>query len=83
MKVVIKNAVGQYLSRERGEIAFVHDIMMAFVYEYEEDKVEEQIRIVNDRHACNWTWEDVGDADGMLCLPKNPYVSHESPAEHT
>jgi hypothetical protein len=78
MKVVIKNDGGQFLSRERGEIAFVDDIMRAFVYDYEEDKIEEQIRIVNDRHGCEWTWEDVGDADGMLCLPKTPYVSERN-----
>jgi hypothetical protein len=78
MKVVIKNEGGQFLSRERGKIAFVDEIMRAFVYDYEEDKVEEQIRIVNDQHGCNWTWEDVGDADGMLRLPKTPYVSERN-----
>jgi len=82
MNVVIKNSEGQFLSRVRGEIAFVDRIQRAFVYDYEEDKIEEQIRTVNMQHHCKWTWEDVGGADGMLCLPKTPYVSRESPVKH-
>jgi hypothetical protein len=75
MNVVIKNEEGKYLSRVRGEIAFVDRRSRAFVYDYEQDKVEEQIRIVSERHGYHWTWEDVGDAEGMLRLPKTPYVS--------
>jgi len=75
VNVVIKNEKGLYLSRARGDIAFVERRSRAFVYDYEQDKVEEQIRIVNEQHGCHWTWEDVGDAEGMLCLPKTPYVS--------
>jgi hypothetical protein len=40
MNVVIKNEQGQFLSRQSGEIAFVDDIMRAFVYDYDDDKVE-------------------------------------------
>jgi len=84
MNVVIKNGQGQFLSRVSGEIAFVDERMRAFVYDYEEDKVEEQIRIVNSRHGCNWKWEGVGDAEGMLLgLPKTPYVSEEADTEQT
>jgi hypothetical protein len=74
MKVVIKNESGQYLSGTRDEILFVDRIERAFVYDFDEDRIAEQIRIVNARHGCIWSWQDVGDADGLLCLPKTPYT---------
>ena len=83
MNVVIKNDAGQFLSGFQGSPRFVDRLERAFVYDYEADKVEEQVRIVNERHGCNWSWQDVGNGDGLLCLPKTPYVSQESPVEHT
>ncbi len=67
MKVVIKNSEGQFLSRVRGEIAFVDRKSRGFVYDYDKDKVEEQIKVVNNRFDCNWTWEEV--TDNLQCLP--------------
>jgi len=78
MKVVIKNAQGKYLSSSQGTIKFVDTIEQAFVYDYDNDKVEEQLSIAKSRFGFNWSWEDVGKTDGLLCLPKRPYVSSES-----
>jgi len=78
MKVVIKNEAGQFLGYAEGKIAFVDRKRRAYVYDYDEDKVEEQLRVVKAQHGCDWTWEDVGDANGLLCLPKTPYTGQEA-----
>lgn len=59
MKVVIRNGEGKFLSRFRGEISFVDRKSRAFVYDKEKDKVEEQLKTVNNRYGCNWTWEEI------------------------
>ncbi len=73
MKVVIKNEDGQYPTGCQGRPMLSPRIQRAFVYDYEEDKVEEQICLARERFGLNWTWEDVGDGKGLLCLPKTPY----------
>jgi len=78
MKVVIKNEEGKYLSSSQGKIIFVERITRAFVYDYEEDKVEEQLKIAKLQFGYAWNWENVGDADGLLCLHRIPYESEIS-----
>ncbi len=75
MKVVIKNENGEYLSGIQGEITFVDRKERAYVYDYEEDKVEEQLAVAKGRFGYTWSWEELGDCKGLTGLPKTPYVA--------
>ena len=77
MKVVIKNADGRYLSMIRGEIAFVDRKERAFVYGLEEDRVEEQLAIVEKKFGGKWSWEELGDVQAVDGLPKNKWDGRE------
>ena len=57
MKVLIRNEQGQYLSRHRGQIAFVERREQAYVYDTEEDHVDDQLAIVKERYGWTWTAE--------------------------
>jgi len=73
MQVVIKNEEGQFLSRTLGEISFVERKERAFVYDLEEDRVEEQIQIVARKFGKIWSWEKLGDTKAVDALPKNKW----------
>ena len=45
----------------------------AYVYDYEEDKVEEQLSMARDRFGYEWAWEELGDCIGLTGLPRTPY----------
>ena len=73
MKVVIRNESGQYLAGGRGRVFFVDRKERAYVYDYEKDMVEEQLSVVRERFACEWSWEELGDCAGLTGLPVTPY----------
>lgn len=73
IKVVIKNEEGQYLSMVQGQISFVDRKQRAFVYNLEEDRVEEQLVIVAQQFGGKWSWEELGDVQAVDGLPKNKW----------
>jgi hypothetical protein len=73
MKVVIKDENGRFLSRVRGEIAFVDRKERAFVYDLNGDRVEDQLAIAKEKYDSEWSWEDLGDVQAVDGLPKNKW----------
>ena len=65
MKVVIRNQEGLYLSRLRGQIAFVERREQAFVYDAEQDHVDDQLATVKAQYGWTWTAEPL---DGPPCV---------------
>lgn len=51
---VIINEKGQYVGREKGEIAFTNNIKKAFVYNYIDDNVPIQINHVEQQFGKKW-----------------------------
>ena len=73
MQVIIKDEHGKYLSMTQGHVTFVDRKERAFVYDLDEDRVEEQIAIVKRTYGAEWHWEELGDVQAVDGLPRNKW----------